>query len=99
MGQYTGQNVNGNSVLGPFGKPVAFRKQLFKQQSGKEPAGSIVKADDFADIPSGFFIVPGAESLSAKQNAGDIFSQKNDAGINETAEYEVSAFQQTADRG
>ena len=78
-------------------QPVIFIKQAFKQQTCEKPAGCIVKTDDVSDIPSGTLIIPWTQSFFTEKESGCEFAEKYNTGINETAEYEIFAFEQAAD--
>lgn len=78
---------------------LAFKQQPFEDQTGGKPAGSIVQADHFSDIPTGALVVPGAQFPSAQQNTGNEFAGENEAGIDQTAEDKTSVTHEPAERG
>lgn len=73
---------------------LIFRQEPFEEKSGDEPTGSIVQTDDFAQVPSGAAVVPWAQVTAAQPQAGCIFSGKNHAGVDQSAEYEITAAHQ-----
>ena len=56
-------------------------QELFQKQAGKEPVEKIIKPDYFFDVPSGSFVVPGADFFSHKEIPGKKFTKENTDGI------------------
>ncbi len=59
----------------------------FHEKSGDEPAGKIVQADDPADVPAGFSVIPGTEIAFLEKAAGDIFAGQDEPGINASPDW------------
>lgn len=76
-----------------------FHKKPFKKESCSKPAGGIVQTDYFGDVPAGALVIPGTELAAAKKNAGNEFSGKNDTGVDQSTENEVTTAHKTAERG
>lgn len=75
-----------------------FHKKPFKKESCSKPAGGIVQADHFGDVPAGALIIPGTEFAAAKKSAGNEFSGKNDTGVDQSTENKVTMAHKTAER-
>ena len=88
--------LTANRLVGLF---LVLHQETFEQQSGDKPAGSVVQADYFGEIPSGALVVPGAEIALAEPCAGDELTGKNHSGIDQATEYEISAAHNAAQRG
>ncbi len=70
---------------------------MFEQQSGGKPAGGVIQANYFGDIPAGALVIPGTQFPSAQKNAGQEFPGKDDSGIDQTAENEILMAEQAAE--
>ena len=76
--------MSGRSVF------IGFFHQALKKKPGKDPAGQVVQADDFFNIPFGTFVIPGAEFAAHSKGTGDEFSGENEKRIQETAHEETA---------
>ena len=71
---------------------VRFFYEAFKKKAGEDPAGQVVEADDFFNIPLGAFVIPRAEFAAHQKGAGDKFSDKNKNCVKKTAHKEMALF-------
>jgi len=71
-----GGTFSGKLLVGSRGS-----QELFKKQAGQEPVEKIIKPDHFFDVPSGSFVVPGADFFSHKKIPGKKFTKENTDGI------------------
>ena len=69
------------------------------QKSGQEARGSIVQADDAVDVPACPAVVPGAHIPFFQKASGEVFGNKNRAGIDSAAHPEAFFAQQAGDGG
>lgn len=78
---------------------VVFPQKTFEEQSRDEPAGSIVKADHFGQIPAGALIVPGTQLAAVQPYAGEKFTGEDQTGIGEAAKQQGTVSDQAAEGG
>lgn len=60
---------------------MPIREELFHAQPGDEPAGKVVQADDPADVPAGFPVIPGTEVPFLEEPSKKGFSCQDEPGI------------------
>lgn len=85
----------GMSGIGLF----ILHQQALEQKPGSKPAGCVVEADDFGEIPAGSLVIPRAQIAFPKPQAGQKFSGEDHTGVNQTTEYEVVSAHQAGKRG
>ena len=74
-------------------------ENFFKDKSGAEPQRRVIQADQPVDVIGGAAVVPGAGVKLTEKGTGEIFAKEDTTGIHTSSEYQVPAFQESADGG
>lgn len=66
---------------GNFARILNALEHFLIEESGQKPDGSVVQADDAADVKAGLAVIPGTHITFFEQTSGDEFCEKYGTGV------------------
>ena len=76
---------------------IIFPEEPLEEKPGDKPAGSVVEADHFGQVPAGALIVPGAEFAAVQPYAREKFPGEDESCVGQPAKQRGTVSKQTAD--